>query len=241
MAKNKIANKNELQAFTTMPRANMDRVSRGEEKLNPTPAHFPEWKFPHGVDDKTQVALITKRGSFYSSRNPTYAIEAFLLATQAGLYPPVWVVEWLANGFKKWHSNEGKENLDTILGLRGTGKDPAYPAALKADRDQLVCLDMARLRELGVSISKAAALAVGRLEDKLTNTSKWEVKGYDVERAKQLYRASHWPGVFEKTTTSRYPLRQWKEGQIKAWLSEFRAAELPVALKNRIDGRASAP
>lgn len=206
-----------LQIFTTMP---------------PPDAEAEAVEFPHvgehelDLNDET-AGLITKRDSFLQTGNPVLAIEAFVLACRAGLYPPTWVAHFLAERFQHWHNRQGRSSLDTLLGLRpGRGRDPAFKRLFIEERNEILTIDMARLVALGATIDEAATMCAERLKNTENwNQSGWSMKSIDVPTLRKLYRASTFKG------NGAYYLNRWSADQVRNWLRLFPSYSMPETLK----------
>jgi hypothetical protein len=69
------------------------------------------------VDFNFSLAMRLRGEEFKETRNPLVAIEAILEADRKNFYPPLWVLGWLVNGFRKFRDSNGKDKLDTLLGF----------------------------------------------------------------------------------------------------------------------------
>ena len=124
-------NENDLEIFTKYPptgRIPVDEI----EKL--PPAHIPEWDSALSAD--TWLRLAIKRSEYKKTCNPVMAIQAFLIAHDAGLYPPAWALSWLLDAFRAFDAAQGKKRLDKLLRTtRGRGQDPVFKTLLNDERD----------------------------------------------------------------------------------------------------------
>ena len=111
---------------------------------------------------------------FDRTKNPVHLIQAFMLAHQAGIYPPLWVLNSLCEAFKGLQISGGVKSLDTLLGLRSGKKgnnSPSYKRAAREDREQIIMLNIHRLVVLGLDPERAIELIVLRLTREIDETA----------------------------------------------------------------------
>ena len=103
---------------------------------------------------------------FESTKNPVYAIDAFLIANDAEIPPPQWVLSWLLEGFKKYHQAKGEKTLDCLLGFkRKKGRNSAYEQYSLGARNLSLSIEIAILKGIcGVSINDACLMIQARLK-----------------------------------------------------------------------------
>ncbi len=116
-------------------------------------------------DPEKTIALITRRESFAEKKNPVLAIEAFILAHELKVYPPLWALKFFSDAFKRYHDKLGLVDLDSILGLKGVGKKGgAFKPLLDDQRDEMLMIDVFRWTRPPFNLSvKHAADIVARL------------------------------------------------------------------------------
>ena len=121
---------------------------------------------PGDLDGEDLLALELWYKKYKETSNPVYALEAYLVAHKAGLYPPEWVLDWLESGLAKYSDGLGMEQLEKCLGFpKGRGQTPAYKSVHLEQRDGMVLLDVYRLRVLlGLSIDEAAKCVASQLK-----------------------------------------------------------------------------
>jgi hypothetical protein len=154
-----------------------DSIMRGFLRLRPddqpveeaqaNPLHIGEWEMDAPPAGELPAAAISRMRSdaFTKSGNPLEAIEAFVLAIEAGVYPSTAVLCWLAKRFGLWHAEQGKISLDNSFGLQTRGNKPSvFKAALLEQRNEMLLLDVDRLMHLGASREEAATAVAARLE-----------------------------------------------------------------------------
>lgn len=97
--------------------------------------------------------------------NPLYAIDDFLTFHRFGLYPPAWVLNWLAKAFNDYVNSEGEADLSLLLGVkRGKGKTPIFKEANSVSRERNLMQEIGFLMILGATIAEAAEMVSGRQE-----------------------------------------------------------------------------
>ncbi|MCH8862653.1 MAG: hypothetical protein IID51_09095 [Proteobacteria bacterium] len=102
--------------------------------------------------------------------NPFYAIDSFLICHRFGLYPPTWVLNWLAKAFDEYMKtegteDEGKKDLSSFLGTkRGKGKTPILKEANSVSREGDLMNELGSLTMLEATIMEAAVMVSARQE-----------------------------------------------------------------------------
>ncbi|MCH8135823.1 MAG: hypothetical protein IIB77_07590 [Proteobacteria bacterium] len=98
--------------------------------------------------------------------NPLYAIDDFLTFHRFGLYPPAWVLNWLAKAFNEYVNSAGEADLSLLLGVkRGKGKTPIFKEANSVSRERYHMQEIAFLMMLGATIAEAAEMVSARQEE----------------------------------------------------------------------------
>ncbi|GAV20824.1 hypothetical protein MMIC_P1799 [Mariprofundus micogutta] len=128
-----------------------------------------------------RMLLITKKDEFDRTKNPIIAMEAFVISHKVGLFPPMWVLNFFANGFEEYHEALGKISLDRVLGLvRGKGQTNAFKELINKDRNENVALEAYRLRHLfNISIEEAAFMVFRRIEH-MDGQNNWDLTGLNI-------------------------------------------------------------
>jgi hypothetical protein len=100
---------------------------------------------------------------FERTKNPIYAVDAFVLSVRVGRSPPAAVMQWLAAGLEAWSATEGETDLSKALGLRpGSGH---YQLFEQFEREREIERRMGHmdfLMFLGASRDDAALIASDR-------------------------------------------------------------------------------
>ena len=77
-----------------------------QSELDQVPAYLSETKLPFEI----HLSLISHISAFKRTQNPVYAIEAFLLAHENGLYPPRSILNFFSKVFEEYWKSKGKRN-----------------------------------------------------------------------------------------------------------------------------------
>jgi hypothetical protein len=102
-----------------------------------------------------------------TQRNPVYAMEAFTTFHRLGLYPPLWVLNWLNDAFAAYLKSGGTESLQTLLGVtRRKGQTPIFKEAVAVSTEGATMQEIVGLTLLGISIEDAAFMVEQRLRDR---------------------------------------------------------------------------
>ena len=97
--------------------------------------------------------------------NTLYAIEAFLAFHHLGLYPPLWVLDWLNTAFLSYMKSSGEESLDNLLGTtRKRGQTKIWDEMRATSVEDRIMQEIADLNSIGISVADAAAMVTGRLD-----------------------------------------------------------------------------
>lgn len=180
------------------------------------------------------LTIEMKAKAFKKSQNPVLAIEAFVLSIDAGVYPPVSVLQWLADGFRTYHAGQGAKGntLEKALGLTGIpGRDPHFKQLFIQMRNDMLFYDMDKLMYLGASREKAAELVANKLERADWNKSPWEMVDPDATTlADKHARAGH-ARLDEKTATL---VGLCDKARVVNYLSTFSKDLLPPKLKKLV-------
>lgn len=97
--------------------------------------------------------------------NPFFAMDAFLHFHRFGLYPPTWVLSWLATAFGEYMKSKGEKDLSQLLGVKpGTGQMPAFKKADSVLTESQHMQEMGRLTVLDATIEQAAEMVFARQE-----------------------------------------------------------------------------
>lgn len=122
--------------------------------------------------------LVAKRRTFEEAPDPMLAVDLIVLCAKAGVYPPGSVVDWLAGRLHEWHEAQGRTALEVALGIRKgvQGATNPFEQSVMAQRDDMYCDAVARLRCLGATVDQAAHAVWRRFEDGAWNTSPFKIR-----------------------------------------------------------------
>lgn len=193
------------------------------------------------------LILPCKGESFKETKNPVYLIEAYLLAYRNGIYPPLWVMDFIAGAFEKYHKAHGYEQytnrerttLDQLFGFgKGKGETLSFKKLLLEQRDEKLMIDICRLRKLfNVSIETAVKMVAAKLSampyDDFDRTG-LKLKKIGFDKLKEKY-FKKWKGLLEgdNVFAERFAetLLKWTEGDKVTYLKTFPLDCVPHSLK----------
>lgn len=188
------------------------------EHLNKKPAHMTEIELPG--DSPNYIPLICRKGQFEKTKNPIYAIEAFLLAHEAGLYPPLWVLEYMTKVFWEYHNSKGKKSLDKLFELNKRGRhSKKFKLVLIEDRNQMLMRDVFRLSVLGYSIINASEMVVRRLEETDWDKTGLKLESLNAGSIEQIYLRT-WKKIFDCKRNHKF-ITEWLKNNKDAFLNTF--------------------
>lgn len=196
------------------------------EELKQLPGHVSEFE----INPQTAMLLEIKRGHFKRTKNPILAIEAFLIAHEARIYPPLWVLDFMEGAFKKWHGSKDKESLDKGFGLTGgKGSTRPYKLLLHEERDAMLCFDVFRLSLLGYSVQEASHIVASRLKE--TPSSEFDKDRLGIEKLsartiEDIYGEKQGKGEYDAYTRQR--TLKWLKDNKEAFLSNFPKHSFPA-------------
>jgi hypothetical protein len=213
-----------------------DQIMRGFLRLRPddqpvseaqaNPLHVGEWELP-GI---AGGVLRDRAHDFERTGNPLFAVEAFLLAIELGVYPPNSILRWVATGFAAWHEEQGKAPMDKALGLVcGKGQEPIFKRALLDQRDAMLLLDMDRLMLLGAKREEAATMVSSRLYLEDWNSTRWDLEDVSADTLISQHKKHQRPRQ-DALEQQLMKDREW----VASWLRHFDSAYMPEAIKSRL-------
>lgn len=190
---------------------------------------LPVKEWDSSVPTDVWVTLLLRRVAYQERGDAVALIEAFLLAHDAGLYPPMWVLDALAKGFHTYYKRQGKKPLADALGLNlGPGKSQFKQSAIEELHEQLA-LQMYQLRLcFSLSVADAAVMLEAKLKrSPVVNTTEWKGlgKNYVAETFSRNY--SRWrkaARLEESVTNPFHPDNKdhpWTKAQRRSFLTSF--------------------
>lgn len=208
-----------LEAFTLHP---PDKEMPPED-LKKYSAYITEVELFDSLEPKGKfedyMALKSRGGQFEKTKNPVYSIEAFLIAHENGIYPPMWVLNFIADKLREFHKVMGKKSLDAVFGFKkgrgqkGKGATPLFKKLCEDERDEILHLHVFRLTLLGYTIEDASEMVARKLE---------ETKGWDKTELKlKSLKGSVIGDRYKKKWTKIYNDKTFKEAS-KKWLTDHK-------------------
>ncbi|OGP65381.1 MAG: hypothetical protein A3K22_04485 [Deltaproteobacteria bacterium RBG_16_42_7] len=216
------------------------------EEIKQTSAYIPEPKgrFPILEDDfekdfTTEILLLDfKKKCFEREKEfvSAYAIEAFITAHKAGLYPPMWALNYIVQVFSDWYKLQGTKSLDKLFELNWM-QHQRYFYFEKGDidkRDIELCQTMFALRRIfGITIKQASCMAVVKHGGVAATTIEGKYKkGWGKIFKGKYYEVLH--NHYSSYTVDKkirflksFPLKNYPP-KIQRWLAQFS----PQQLKN---------
>lgn len=93
------------------------------------------------VDQWGRIPLDNVHLRFSATQDPLMVLEAFNMAHEEKLYPPLWVLDFLHIVFKKYLARDGAMPLDYYLGIGGKPKEGSrFKQRAKQNRDGLLAV-----------------------------------------------------------------------------------------------------
>ncbi len=132
------------------------------------------------MDRASWLALRVSEARFLHFPTTIHALQTFIITyKEMKVYPPLWVLDFLCDGFTAWMDAEGTKKLEDILGLTvGKGQSPYYKKLAEARRDDILFIDVIVLTTLfGISIERASEMACDRLEE----TPNWNLSSFKIK------------------------------------------------------------
>lgn len=172
---------------------------------------------------ESRLLLKMRQRQFEETKNPIFAIEAFLIARGEKLFPPMWVLDWLGTAFKTFHDAQGMQSLERILGLvPGRGQSLLFKALIENQRDEMLAVDMWRVIVLfNTSIETAAEMVISRLKETPNwNKSVYKILILSVDTLVDRYKRK-WKKLLDATDTRHRFLSRWTRSEADAYLKRF--------------------
>ena len=146
---------------------------------------YPDW-----------LPLISRSSEFERSQNPIHAIESIILCQDAGLYPPLSVMNWLVNTLKDWHSQSGKITMDKAMGLNAPGNANPMKNAVREEWQGNLMIELNKLKLMfNLTTWEAASMITSRLDETDWNQSEYKFP-YSESTLKQKFESERWSVLF---------------------------------------------
>ena len=160
-----------------------------------------------------------------TKNNPIYPMEIFLTFHALGLYPPVWVLDWLSKAFSAYLKSKGEKNLDVLLGAKRTkGQTAVFKEARAVAIECTIMEEIMLLKFLGISVENAAAMVASRLESK-------NLKCPSAETLAERYIKRGWSKAFQVVRDS---LLEIPDNVKKAIVSQYPEDSIPAKLRTKL-------
>lgn len=171
--------------------------------------------------------------------NGLYLVSAFLLAHEAGFFPPIWVLDAIVAAFKEYWDEPQKNSMGLLLGLqKKRGQYAAHVSAARRARDYEIATDMWILEQrFGLTVNEAAEVVGAKYATSNGLKVRWGEGLKDlftVESMAKLY-SSKWRRAFGltkehfKTIAPYYSDRYWNH-----FLKGIPTADLPISLRMKL-------
>ncbi|MDH3973499.1 MAG: hypothetical protein OEV42_04380 [Deltaproteobacteria bacterium] len=208
------------------------------KELQGWPAHF-RISRENIENPSDEVNHLSQLGmAFKNTNNPIYTFEAFSVAHKKGIYPPMWVLNFMSEVISDWISLGGTKSLDELFEINTCqGQAPLYKKDKEERRDEMLCLDVFVLNTFfNFTIEEACNMTARRLEEnpdwnktghKLKEISEETIKDRYKRKWKKIIRTLCENGVIE------FPDMDSKEGKIN-YLKQFPEDAFPMKKKLEI-------
>jgi hypothetical protein len=186
-----------------------------------------------------------KASMFRKTQNPVYGLESFCISVEEGVVPDEHILKWLRECFllclehHRLNRATKKNSLDHIMGLSSKpGGTPAYKTALLAERNEMLLLDIARLRSLPMRLTtdEAAEMAARRLADTRDwNKSSWKLANIGHDTLVKSY--NRWPSHLKlEERLKDIVTGKWGPDKIREYLRQYPHDSLPPKLRSLFAG-----
>lgn len=167
------------------------------------------------------------------SKNALLILDAFCIARLCGASIPASLLNWLNHHFSTYLAGDGRKSLDEVMGLtagKKGGTSPLRQMLINA-RDEMMMLDVFRLKCLGATTAEAAALVAARCESALWNLTTVEIREPGEDRVIDLYKRTwkrRFSGADAKNSTN-----EWLKDHRDNFLAEFPPDLIPQRLRKK--------
>lgn len=209
-----------------------------QEEIGKTPAYVSN-SIKMDIDDLfsgTVCSLEVNESGFenpeHKAKKPIFAIEAFLISHEAGLYPPMWVLKYMSDILSDWYDSQGTKSLDELFNLKcSKGQNPIFKRDFENRRDESLCLTVFGLKLLyGYTIEEACYMAQRRLEESPDwNKTKFDLKEISADTIRDKYNRK-WGKIFNHESMSfiREQILSWDRDRKIKFLDEFPKDSFPT-------------
>jgi hypothetical protein len=196
-----------------------NRFFNNAEEVTQMPGHIASCDLPPDI----MADLEIKKDNFKKTGNPVYALEAFLEADKAGLYPHRWVISWLLRAFRSFQKSNGKGNLNQLLGFKkGKGKRTIGFKEIEIQkRNYELLYDVSTLQAIfDFKVEDACKMVEKRINKKLSWRTMLDLYGKDAWHKKHTHlmrRHFKWSEEEKREYLKQYPSDsyEWRRGKLK--------------------------
>lgn len=184
------------------------------------------------ADPAVTFSLLTNRILFMVEPDAVHAINAFITAQEANLYPPLWVLNFFYEIFREWKKQDCKTSLDVLLGLKGLkrrGKRVSQTEAIKLNN---------RNHELSEAVYRLKFLFDFKLYEACNAVSarrKETHKEYVYPKTLETIYIKKYSKYYEKNDDLRESLQKWTKEEKAKFLGTFPQESLPDEKRQRFE------
>lgn len=163
------------------------------------------------------------KNEFDDARKPSMPIKAFVEAYDAGIYPPLWVLNYVVEKFREFDKSLGEKSLDGLFGFaRGKWKPSFKEKFLEETRDELLCKDMYRMKVLFKMSPEHSSQIVATLLDKdaTYGGSGYRFRIVTSETIKDKYFKKY-SRKYSKDRALNSHIHWWEPAEIAKFMSKF--------------------
>ena len=167
------------------------------------------------------------RGAYASTKNnPVFAMEVFMAFHALGLYPPLWILNWLNDAFSDYLKSKGEESLDRLLGVkRNKGQTPVIKEAAHISAEIKIMHAIGMLISmLNISIEDAATMVARKLENQ-------DIKCPTPEVLAERYTKRGWSKAFQLIQSS---LPMLADDMKKNIIAQYPEDSIPTKLRTQL-------
>ena len=185
------------------------------------------------IPDLKGVLIAGRLRSFLETKNPVLAIEAFCLSVDAGVYPPLNILDWLREIFGKYHKAQGKETMDSCMGLIKQ-KAGAFKQLMIQSFHSDLCHNISMLRAIGVPKTHAISMVIRWVESSPQwNQTKFSFVLPAHETLDKIYKQSIFASD-ETVQLNRELMESWSVEMKRNFIEKFPADQLPVNVREKM-------
>jgi hypothetical protein len=167
------------------------------------------------------------RGAYAPTKsNSVFAMEVFVVLHAVGLYPPLWILNWLNDAFSDYLKSKGEESLDRLLGVkRNKGQTPVIKEAAHISAEIKIMHAIGMLISmLNISIEDAAIMVARKLESQ-------GIKCPTPEVLAERYTKRGWSKAFQLIQSS---LPTISDDMKKNIIAQYPEDSIPTKLKAQV-------